>query len=500
MSVSDWLRKQLELDAASAIELSTQERIIHVTGRHYIVLLGRLVIPVLALLLFGGLAFYRSIGGGFLVTRTDAPVELDPLNWLLIGLIIIMALMWTALWVRGKKTARARTILVIAAAALTLLTYYRYIGGRVFYLDPVQFSGQGGDTPNLLLIGLAVISAIAVLFTSYDWLNDELIVTNQRVVYDDDTVIIPRLIEQRSQQQIFLEDVQDVSTATKTYPQQWLGYGKIEVKSARFNGNIVFESANDPKRMQAAIMDQVKALRKAATTQDYGRLVAERVYGEKGPPPPRPQLKTQETEAWRWLRKIVPANPEVNAEKGELVWRPHWLFLAQALIGPFTLLIGGMVIIVIGTQLVAFDPLWVTLLTALLLVVWLGWTAWEFEDYRNDMYILTPDKVIDIEKKPFGPEGRREAGLGQVNNVFSKTTYISNLLGYGNVVLSTAGGGGEFTFTRVPRPADVVGIITEYNVRAKRNDKYRPLNDTLELLKYYHEAQIKRDELNRPSA
>ena len=500
MSISDWFRRQLDLDAEASIELGLQEQIIYVTGRHWIELLSPMVIPTLALLFFGGLAFYRSIGGSFLVNMADTPNYLDSFNWILISLVILIALIWTALWVREKQTRRSRSILVIAGATLSLLAYYRYHGGRVVSIDQTLSGGQSNDPVNWMLIGLGGLSVLRIVFNFYDWLNDELIVTNQRVVYDNDSVIIPRLFEQHSQRQIFLEDIQDVYTATKTYPQHWLGYGTIEVKSARFNGSIEFKAAKDPKQMQAAIMNQVRALRKAATTQDYGRMVAERVYGERGPTAARPQLQMHETEAWRWLRRIIPTNPEIDSESGKIVWRPHWLFLLQALVGPFTLLGGGLLSIVIGTRLITFDLLWVTLSTVFLLLVWMGWSAWEIEDYRNDMYILTPDKVIDIQKKPFGPEDRREAGLGQVNNVFSQTTYLSNLLGYGNVVLNTAGSGGSFTFNKVPRPADVVGVVTEYNVRAKQADKYRPLNDTLELLRYYHAAQLERDEIKRPSA
>ena len=501
MPITDWLRQQLELDATSSVELGSQEQIVYVAGRHVIMLLVRDSISVLLLLFFSGLAGYRAIGGSFLVMLSDAPTNgLDLFNWLLIGLVSLLALLWMALWVRGKPTLRTRSIVLFTGTALSLLAYFRYNGGRLFVIDAKLFGGQGTDPFNLLLIGFAFLSLMSVVFIFYDWLNDQLIVTNQRVIYDDDTVIIPRLVEERVQRQIFLEDVQDVSTATKTYAEQWLGYGKIEIKSARFNGNITFEAARNPKQLQAAVMNQVRALRKAATTQDYGRLVAERVYGERTPAPPRPQPKLKQSKAWLWLHRIIPNNPEINLEKGEFTWRPHWLFLLKALIGPFTLLGCGALIIVIGTRMATFAPLWVLLASVLLILVWLGWTAWEIEDYTNDMYILTPDKVIDIEKKPFGPEGRREAGLSQVNNVSSQTTYLSNFLGYGTVVLSTAGSGGSFTFARVPHPSEVVSLVTEYNIQAKRAEKYRPLNDTLELLKYYHEAQIQHDEISRPSA
>jgi hypothetical protein len=499
MSLADWFRKQLELDAESAIELSNQEKIIHVTGRHYIVLLARLIIPGLALLIFGGFAIYRAIGGGFFVSESGAPIGLDLLNWALLVVIGLLVVLWLTLWVRAKKTGQARWVLLFVCFVLGYLVFYRYNGGRVFFVDRAMFPDQGFDFVNIVLILLAVISVGAILFNVYDWLNDELIVTNQRVVYDNDQVIIPRLIEQRQQQQIFLEDVQDVSAATKTYPQHWLGYGTIEVKSARFNGNITFSSAKDPKAMQAAIMGQVKALRKSMTDQNYGRLVGERVYGLKGGGN-KASLKSSQSEGWRWLRKIVPANPEVNEETGQFVWRRHWIFLALSLLAPFAVLVGGLLIIVIAANTITLNPLWATLGVVAVILFWLGWTAWRIEDYRNDQYILTRDKVIDIEKKPYGPEDRREANLSQVNNVSSKTTYLSNFLGYGDVVLTTAGSGGAFTFNKVPRPGDVVGRITDYNVSAKRSDKDRTLNDTLELLKFYHEAQLQRDEINKPPA
>jgi hypothetical protein len=499
MSLSDWFRKQLELDAESAIELGLQEKIIHVTGRHYIVLLRRLIVPVFLLICFAGVALFRAAGGALFALDAAPPGDLDLLNWVLIVLMgLLLALMFV--WARNKKGgALAGPVLTlgIPIGLLAGLVVFRYGGGRVF--DLAGLPDQGLDLLNLGLMLLAALALGAIAFTVYDWLNDELIVTNQRVVYDNDQVIIPRLIEQRVQQQIFLEDVQNVAATTKTYPQHLLGYGTVEVASARFNGNIRFEEARDPKKMQEAIMGQVRALKKSLTEQNYGRLVGERVYGLKAPSN-RPALKATQSQGWLWLRKIVPVNPEVNESTGQYTWRRHWLFLMIELLEPFAVLIGGGVLVVLGVNLGLLTPLWLAL-AIFLLVLYVGLrSAWKVLDYQNDLYILAPDKVIDIEKKPFGPEDRREANLSQVNNISSKTTYLSNFLGYGDVVLTTGGSGGGFTFTQVPRPGEVVNLITEYNVRAQQANKDRALNDTLELLKYYHEAQLQRDEINRPQA
>jgi len=158
------------------------------------------------------------------------------------------------------------------------------------------------------------------------------------------------------------------------------------------------------------------------------------------------------------------------------------------------LFVGWMIVILLGSWGLLPGP-WLTVFIIAILIAFLAWSAWEIEDFRNDMYILTPTNIIDIEKKPFGPEDRRAASLGAITNVSFETTFISNFLGYGNVVVETAGSGGKFTFLHVPKPRDVVTMINDYYVMFKRADKERSLNDMLELLRHYHLAQQRHHEL-----
>lgn len=492
----NWLRHLLQLDAEAAIDLSPNEEILHVIGRHWVVLVARLIPPVLSVLFFGGLALYRAIGGAFLVTDTGAPVGLDLFNWILVAICIGLLLIWLVLYVRGKQSSRVRGFIVGVGAVLLLLIWYRYNGGRIFFIDPVLYSDQQTDSLNTLLILLTVISAIFMLFTFYDWLNDELILTNQRVVLDNDMVFIPRLLERRVQEQIFLEDVQDVSAKTATYPQHLLNYGTIIVKSARIGGNIEFHAAAGPLEMQSKIMGQVKGLRQRMSMNTLDQLIEERVYNNRAPKPKMTPKVTQ-THAMRLLSFLFIENPEYDESKNEYTWRPHWLFQLRALLGPLALLILGLFSIAMLSSMFLQNPVWIGVLTVLVLLAFAGWTAWEIEDYRNDKYILSPTNVIDIEKKPYGPEERRQASLGNITNVLFKTTFISNLLGYGDVFLETAGAGGRFTFHRVPRPNEVVQVINDYIVNFKRGEKAKALEDTVALLERYHAAQMRHDELNQ---
>ncbi|MFQ3663930.1 MAG: PH domain-containing protein [Chloroflexaceae bacterium] len=495
----NWLRKLLELDAEAAIDLGPDEKILFVIGRHWIVLLARMILPLMALALFGGLAMYRAAGGTFLVREVGSTTGLDALNWLLAFVAGGLLFVWLVLYVRGARTRRPRRVLLLGVGAVLLLLYYRYSGGRIFAIEPELALSQRGDVWNILLIILALASVFMLLFTFYDWLNDELILTNQRVVFDNDQVFIPRLIEQRVQQQIFLEDVQDVNAKTATYPQHILKYGTVTVKSARFGGNIVFESASQPMEMQRQIMDQVRTLRKRMTVADYQRMIDERIYGKKTSTGKTTTVLKQ-TRPARWLNALFPENPEIDEKTLTYTWRPHWLFMLRAQIGPTLLLVSGLLILALANSYLAPGAGWILLATLLVVIAYVLWAAWEFEDYRNDKYILAPTNVVDIEKKPFGPEDRRQASLGAITNVSFETTFISNLLGYGDVVLETAGAGGKFTFLRVPRPNQVVSTINEYVVNFKRGEREKNLNDTLDLLAQYHEAQKRYNEINPGSA
>lgn len=494
-----WLRSVLMLDAKEAVQLGPGEEILHEIGRHWIVLLTRLILPGIALLTFVGLALYRAAGGTFLVRTADEQVGLDLFNWLLVIAVVAITLAWFALYVRGKKTQNTRSALIAIGLVLLGLVWFRFNGGRLFFLDPDLYSGQGTDLLNWALIGLSLISLFLVWITFYDWLNDELILTNQRVVYDNDMVFIPRLLEQRVQEQIFLEDIQGVDYKTVTYPQHVLKYGTITVRSARIGGNIAFESAAGAEEMQKRIMDQVRALQKRMSTENYDRLIEERVYGVKTPKK-KFDLRVKQSQGVLRVNWLVPANPEFNEDNGTYTWRAHWLFQLLALVDSFVLLTVGMIGVAVAQRIFALESLATAGLIVLVLLAFIARAAWKNEDYNNDKYILSPTNVVDIEKLPFGPEDRRQSSLSSITNVSFKTTFISNLIGYGDVILETAGAGGKFTFDNVPRPNDVVSVINDYIVNFKRDEKARSLNDTLELLSRYHEAQKRHNELNTPPA
>ena len=477
------------------LNLQPGEEKIHETRTHWIVLLGRIIVPFLVTLFFVSWALYRGIGGTFLAAESRAPQGFDLISWILIVVVGLLVLIWLVLWVRSRKERRTRLIILAIIGMISLIIYYRYEGGRFFFIDPVYASLQIFDGWNIVLFVCIFISLCAVGISAYDWQNDRLILTNRRVILEDDKVYIPRVLERTSQSEVDIDDIQNVSASTKTYAQHWLGYGKIIIKSASYAGGIDFNAASNPSLMQSKIMVEVNAHRKQNSERDFGRMIESSVYGNK-PPKPAPPPRIVYTGPWKVVRWLLPENPERNYEKNEVLWRPHWLFMLRGIAWPLLIFTLAVFSIVIGTQFMWFTGPVITVLFLVMLIFCAGWLAWEIEDYRNDLYILTPNSIIDIQKKPFGPEDRRTGQIENIQNVSYTTTFISNFLGYGDVLVETAGSGGKFTFNKVPDPRNVVGIINDYRRQFESGKKERTLNDSLTLLRHYHDAQIKHNELN----
>jgi hypothetical protein len=156
---------------------------------------------------------------------------------------------------------------------------------------------------------------------------------------------------------------------------------------------------------------------------------------------------------------LYPTYP--TEEEDVIIWRKHWWILNSDLILPL------LAIFVLATVwLWAFTSLdyrgWGNVLFALGLAGIAIWIAFRTIDWHNDLYILTEDRVIDIEKKPFVFEHRREANLATIQDVsLEQIGFTAKVLDFGNVLLKTASQAGEFTFDSVAHPKEVQATIAE---------------------------------------
>lgn len=326
----------------------------------------------------------------------------------------------------------------------------------------------------LLLLLLGIVAWYVV-----DWRNDYLAVTTQRVLRRE---LI--LFTYESRHEAPLDRVQDVAVRYDRLGRI-LGYGHLSVQTAAKSGlgSLVFSHLPEPNEAAAAVFQQVyRAQAQSMTTADEGiRQELKRQLGWIA----REELATRGQERTAGIGRVQVAPPRPVGrrrwymlpplrlqEDSRITWRKHWFFLLRRTLVPALALLAWTVVVVVAfwgsSALLAGVSLGLVLglLVAGLAIAF--WLWWEIVDWENDVYILTDDRIIDIEKRPFfGAEDRREATLDRIQNVnLVVPGRLATLLQYGNVDIDTAGGEGRFTFSGVMAPhqvqRDIMGRVAQY--------------------------------------
>jgi hypothetical protein len=93
---------------------------------------------------------------------------------------------------------------------------------------------------------------------------------------------------------------------------------------------------------------------------------------------------------------------------------------------------------------------WVVLFFSFIL-----WWIYQYIDWSNDIFQVTPDQILDIDRKPFGTEERRAAPLENIlSTEAQREGFLEYLLNYGTVYINV-GGATELRFSDVTDPATV---------------------------------------------
>ena len=124
---------------------------------------------------------------------------------------------------------------------------------------------------------------------------------------------------------------------------------------------------------------------------------------------------------------------------------------------------------------------------------------YKYDDYRNDIYVLTDEKIIDVERKPLAlSRVTQETSLDRVQNVTSQQKGLwANLLDYGDVVIQTAAADRGITFSTVRHPQQVQRLIFQKMDQRRRRQEERALGqrqrELIEGLKMYDEMLQERN-------
>jgi membrane protein YdbS with pleckstrin-like domain len=333
----------------------------------------------------------------------------------------------------------------------------------------------------VLLLGGVPLGAW-IVWNTVDWGNDFYIVTNKRVVYLEKIVGI-----YDSRQEAPLGSVMSVNVQTAGPLARSFGIGDVIVRT--FSGPITMKAVANPQALAALVEEhwgRTRTREREAEQEALRVAIRRRLRPEPPKPPapppappapaPRPALRAQMGDFFSF---------RVRFERGEsVIYRKHWYVLLQRIWQPslFILACGGLV----GLKLAGIIPETVTFAAVLLIVFVLfvpfaGWWLYEFVDWKNDIYQVTPDQIVDLSKKPFGQEVRKSAPLGNVMSLkYERPGLLGAALNFGTVVATVAGQ--EFRFDGV------------YDPVAVQNDIYRRI-EAMNAKRAQAEAGKRRDEM-----
>jgi hypothetical protein len=316
--------------------------------------------------------------------------------------------------------------------------------------------------PNLapLLMGLAgaatVFLALLIAWYVADWRNDYFVVTDRRVVHIERVLFVSE-----SRNEAPIEAIEDVLLIQPGPVAGWLNFATIRVRMAGGGGFIEFTYLPNAEAAKQHIFQQ-RALAQGEIGQE--RTTAIRYAIEKAilppgapPPPPPPEarrleppvpIKMPPPTVWQQLGENVQMRIQ---REGQIIWRKHWLVLLAQLFKP-------MLVLGLGIFVIAVVPIALAQLAGwLALFLGIGWFFWEWADWENDLYILTPANIIDIDRLPLKlREHRREGGLDRIQDIqVILPTFWANVFNIGNVRIKTAAADGDFTFDSVYDPRGV---------------------------------------------
>lgn len=317
-------------------------------------------------------------------------------------------------------------------------------------------------------LGIAMISLLGAIWVWLDWGNDYYIVTNQRVVWIEKILLIYDSRDEAALYNVLSTDVY------APFFGQIFNFGDVFART--FTGQIAMKNSANPY-VVASYVDglrrRAEQLQKEIEAHQMEDAIHQALQRRRAPTPldvipvipaPRPfrapkkQQEVKRKTGWRarwenFLKVRYEQNGEITYRKAlpVLIWKillPS-LLLALWFIGISQLLKPGTG----GSQFI-----WGVMVLALLGLVF--WLWYNYTDWRNDIYRLTPTQIFDIEKKPLGSERKKTADIENILTITHERDFIGIIFNFGNVVITV--GDTRFIFLTVFNPDRVHQDIANY--------------------------------------
>lgn len=349
---------------------------------------------------------------------------------------------------------------------------------------------------------MMIVAVVWGIWNAIDWGNDYYIVTNQRVIWLEKVIGL-----YDSRREAPLETILAVNV-TSSQIGRILDYGNITVRT--FTGGIMMRNARRPKIFSDFVngyKQRVLYLSKQEEDRQMKEAIQQAIDRRLNPelepaitaqaqnqPAIKPPPKRDEADI---APAVFATFLKVRYEKdGVITYRKHWFLLLQKIWLPMLALAFLTAVSIayiyqwVNTGEPILGPFAVFVLAGICYWVVFIWLGYLYLDWNNDIYRLTPDQILDIERKPLGEEIKKSAPLSSILSIeHERENILQYLLNFGYVTINV--GETRFIFRGVYNPDEVHQDISDYrellNRRRKEADAKSERDRMVQWLMAYHD-------------
>lgn len=336
-----------------------------------------------------------------------------------------------------------------------------------------------------------------------DWGNDFYIVTSQRVVWLERVIFF-----YYSRQEAPLTQVLSVNVKT-SFIGRIFNYGSVDVRT--FTGGIPMQNMTDPKQFASYVegfQSRAQRQQREAEAEIIEKELHKRIHKESEPLPVKPAppkpAENKKKPKQSALQYILDTFLKVRFEQDNVItYRKHWLVLIGKTLAPTMVFL--MLVILYSLLLyqylfrdgIGISGLPVSVLAGLLLFAVILWWGYHYLDWNNDIYQLTPEQIVDIERKPLGEEQKKTAPLDSILSLeHARLGIIQLIFNFGNVVINV--GQTKFIFRGVHNPDQVHQDVADYiEARRRKRQEVEAERERKRLLDWFGTYHQQHDEIEQ---
>lgn len=370
-------------------------------------------------------------------------------------------------------TRRHRFFLWIKLIPIILVTLAVFAG-----LLSISFTANAGSGLWLVLAIIALIfGGLFAAWSTLEWSNDYFILTRDRVLMQR---LLIGVFDSRSETPM----TAILSTGMdSTFLGRILGFGAVTARA--YTGDLRLSQLSDPDLILALLENRRKSLQAEQRREEQSSMKSMLQQRLQPGTVEAGQQRSPQVESRSGGNYYTGSFADLLAgffglrteKDGAIIFRTHWWILYKKTALPILFLFAVFITAWLR-YLGVFESNANLVYSSAIVFTLIGWSWWFYQylDWRNDIYIISGDQLVDVNRRPLGSEERRSAPVKNIQTVeYSRKGIIGLILNYGTVRIQI--GNEELTFDNVYKPSEVqieiFNHLREYNEHVRKLDQKR---------------------------